>query len=283
MIKIYKLKPNIPDPISYLKALGNDWKKIPTHFWSDEFNDDEWALSGTEGNHGQLCKQCKEAVNDMSKMCELGVDLQKHHHEKFADLDVKKQKIPSLKKCPGIVDYLQTGVILPAWDDLHFENTTLKSSEGDKQTLFATDSNGKAVGTAHVPPQVDPKKMGFDVSHNISVKLGFPYRVRTNEDYYTLIKYPWWLGESCYTVVEGITASGFYGILNVNTLWNIEPGMKVVIPKGEPFIHLIPVPTSAVKEKFEIVQYEDMSDEDWKNMQKEEFDILRHNAYKKLQ
>ena len=143
--------------------------------------------------------------------------------------------------------------------------------------------NFEPIANFHTVPQIDFDEMNFNVSHNLSVKLRFPYRIEASEGMLIYAKSVFWLGEMPFRVVEGIQDTHALSEINLNTIWNIDEGMRYVLKKGEPIVHIFEVPKESVGAKAEIIQFEDIDWDYWKDVDDFERNVRAINGYRENQ
>ena len=275
-MKIIKLDKDLPDPISYLDAVKKyqDWDNIQ-QFAEYDVELQHPFITRTDSTHPYYCPNCEKETNPECPI----------HQEEIAIRDSKYEthagKVPTMKRCPAIIDTLNSGAVLCAWDDFYFEATEIQNHLLNK-TIFAYTDGFKPAHFYHTTPQVDFIEMGFDVSHNMSVKLFMPYRLETSNDNLILYKDLFWLGSMPFKVVEGLQDMNAFSGMFINTIWNIEDGTKVIIKKGTPIVHLLEVPKSTL-EPFEIVNPEDLDKEYYQSIIDQEKVVLGKNGYRNKQ
>lgn len=275
-MRIIKLDKDLPDPISYLDAVRKyqDWDNLKQWMEYDESKAHPF-IEKAGSNHPLYCPNCEDFTYSN---CPIHLEEVRIVEERYA---THEGKMPTIKRCPAIVDSLNSGVVLVAWENLYFEAVEVKDHPLGR-TIFAYTDNLVPNQYHHTTPQFDLFEMGFDVSHNISVKIHFPYRVETDSDHLILLKDLFWLGSMPYKVVEGLQDFNAFGGIFVNTIWNIPDGKKIVIKKGTPLVHLLEVPRSTL-DPFEVVEKDDLPDGYLEDLIVEEKQILSKNGYRKRQ
>ena len=275
-MRVIKLAKDLPDPISYLEAVKKyqDWDNIKQ--WAKFDVDAAYPfVESQESQHHLYCPNCDDYTNSECTIFK----------EELSIIDTRYQthigKLPTIKRCPAIVDSLNSGVVLVAHENMYFEATEIENHPL-KKTIFSYTDGFKPNQYHHTTPQFDLFEMGFDVSHNISVKINFPYRIETDKDHLVLLKDLFWLGSLPFKIVEGLQDFNAFGGIFVNTFWNIKDGDKVIIEKGTPIVHCIEVPKSTL-EPFEIVERDELPEEYFTNIIEEEKQILAKNGYRNKQ
>ena len=169
-------------------------------------------------------------------------------HENTKNIQLKT----NITGCPGVIDFLSTGYIIPAWNNFIFRNDNGRLYVNwehrcldEKYTLHASEN--QISGFAE---DEQPKYDGFS-------KLDSPWFVKTSPGISCLITHPLWSREKRFTSVSGIMHTDQCPMpLKWFFEWNteIENDMESsVIPveqlvtKGTPVVLIIPF----VREKFE--------------------------------
>lgn len=277
-MRVIKLAENLPDPISYLEAVKKyqNWDNIKQ--WADFDSDKAYPfIERKDNSHPLYCKNCK-GLEQTDSNCPIHLEEVRIVEERQA---THKGTTPTIKRCPAIIDTLNSGVVLVAYEDMYFEATEV-TNHPLKETIFSYTDNFQPNQYHHTTPQFDLFEMGFDVSHNISVKIHFPYRIETDKNHLILLKDLFWLGDMPFKIVEGLQDFNSFGGIFVNTFWKIPKGKKVIIKKGTPIVHLLEVPKSTLQ-PFEIVERHELPDEYFNNIIEEEKIILSKNGYRKKQ
>ena len=264
-MKILKVRPNIPDPMTYLEVIKEyqHWDEITSFASREESieirNNDVFFMDSNRGSHTDMCQLC---TDQQDKSCDVVITENKLLDERYKKTN---EQIATVKRCPALIDLFKTGVVIPAWTDMWFESAMV-DNDPNKVTLIAMDSNNKPICTMHSAPQIDLIKMNFDVTHNHTVKFILPYRIFSTE--YIIHKSLFWLGELPFRVVEGIQDTNGLTSINLNTIWNLPLGERWEVKKGTPLFHIMEVPRNSIGAKHDIVQYEDL---DWDRLK--ELDI----------
>ena len=92
-----------------------------------------------------------------------------------------------------------------------------------------------------------------------------------------------WIGELPFRVIEGLQDTSALSEINLNTIWKIDEGMKYVLQKGDPIVHIFEVPKDSVGAKNEIVQFEDIDWDYWKEVDDFERNVRKINGYRNNQ
>ena len=279
-MKILKVKPDIPDPLSYLEVIQKyqNWNEIKSFALDEEhirIRDNEvffWETS--RGSHNDICINCRDKVDIDCEILNYEMTLSEAKEQRLND------KLPTMKRCPALIDLFNTGVIIPAWEDMIFEATIIDNDKS-KLTLVVLDKDNNPIATSHTKPQVDFIGMNFDVSHNHSVKFTIPYRIFSKE--LIMHKSIFWLGELPFRVVEGIQDTQGVSSININTIWKLETGQRWTVKKGTPMFYIMEIPRDSVNAKHDIVQYEDLDWDKLKQINMGDREVRLTNGYRNNQ
>jgi hypothetical protein len=138
----------------------------------------------------------------------------------------------TVRGCPGIADFLTTGVVIPLWTDY----ALAYSPEEDELTWQAGRKEFSL--EVHGPEQIGTMPVG-DEHLPMSIKLKNPWYVRTPPGVSCLLLQPFYHPERRFTVFPGVVDTDVYHGINVNTLWRRFAG-TVVLEAGTPLVQLIP-------------------------------------------
>ena len=276
-MKILKCRPDIPDTMSYLDVVKKyqNWNNLKLYITKDEFMevnpDNQYFINSLRGSHTDLCINCKDEIDN-------DCDITKLQTEFFNKKNTeRKDNIGTLKKCPAIIDLFNTGIVIPAWTDMSFE-AVIVNNDPNKRTILAVDKDKQPLATIHTTPQVDFKKMFFNVSHNFSIKFALPYRIFSK--HLIMHKSIFWLGDAPFRVVEGIQDTNGLSSINLNTIWNLQDGQKWEIEKGYPLFWIMEIPKETVNQKHEIIQYEDINWDKAKKILLKDSNVHKANGYR---
>ena len=168
------------------------------------------------------------------------------------------REIKSIKTCPGILDYMKTGFIIPMWTDLTFERVDRAGNP---------DSEGEYIHYSN------PMKT-FQVSHDQLVGMHTRTQITgtpLHDDMIPLQDYckplcPWYIRtpmgwsslfgpvtnwhdkgqEPCLRPVTGIADTDIWHQSHVPSVWT-RSDRFMTIRAGTPFVHIIPIPRPDVE------------------------------------
>ena len=157
-------------------------------------------------------------------------------------------EVPTVKKCPGINDYIGAGYIVPAWTDMRFDwkegtNNEWMVSTGDViRTLddktegehppFQSHDYGQAVGAPF-----------WDNSCHTIVKVITPWYIKVSKGVSVIITQPFYHTSTDFTIMPGILDCDIdsVGNLELNCFVKINTQKRpIFIEMGSPFIQIIP-------------------------------------------
>lgn len=182
-------------------------------------------------------------------------------------------KVTTVKHCPGIVDYLKTGYIMPAWSDLIFRNIN-----GDMHCEPSVQSPEFEYGL-HRPNQYSGMDDQQKPLMNLFNKISSPWWVKTTPGTSLLITHPYWERNSTFTSVSAIVHPD---IIPIHLKWFFEFNLRIkdspeiynesdqVILKGTPLALLIPFKREKFKHETIFLDKSKMSK------------IHRHNYYNSM-
>jgi len=178
----------------------------------------------------------------------------------------------TLKKCPGIVDYLGAGFILTTWADLCIE-TDFRSGQILVSNVFNKNSPLKMFSLGHdfMRPELwgdAPPMIGNTNNMVMKIKTGWNVQLPENCDMLFL---------PC-TYFFNPDISACPGILNTQHVENIFVQMfchpqdkKVHVPAGTPLVQMIPL-TQRVNVGYEIIMDKDEIENIHKKRQKDKIE-----------
>ena len=153
---------------------------------------------------------------------------------------------PTVKRCPGIFDFLHAGYIVPAWSDF-----IIRWNGGDELPMvsssYAVDKvNGVGI---HEHKQAEGAPF-FNNSCKDIIKLKSPWTVNTSEGISLMILQPYYHNSTDITIMPGLLDSDVNRISNnllqifikVNT-----QGKDIFIERGTPLLQIIPFKRSDYK------------------------------------
>ena len=164
----------------------------------------------------------------------------------------------NVKNCPGITDFLNTGYIIPAWDNFMFREDENKDLYVNWSTTYA---NRLDVHNLNQFPTmgVDQRPM-----YDRFFKLNTPWIIKTDPGVSCLILHPYWHRKTSFTNVSGVYNTDALELsLKWFFEWNyqIESGLdldnanhdKQTICKGDPIMLIVPFYRKTFEKKVKYV------------------------------
>ena len=153
---------------------------------------------------------------------------------------------PTVKRCPGVFDFLHAGYIVPAWSDF-FIRWNGDDEPPNVSFSYAVDKVG-GVGI-HEYKQAEGAPF-FNNSCKDIIKLKSPWTVSTSEGISLMILQPYYHNSTDITIMPGLLDSDVNRISNkllqifikVNT-----QGKNIFIERGTPLLQIIPFKRSDYK------------------------------------
>ena len=167
--------------------------------------------------------------------------------------------VPTVKRCPGFIDFFKMGYVLPAWCDFHLELGENECRVKTPQNAFPTNYHGPHQYINYLPEHAKKNaKLAFKPPSPWHVKtpkgikmLELPMLHHHNPDFYT---------------VGGLTDTHLFHELN--PIWVFMRTGEFFIKRGTPISMLIPIRT----EEFDVVIRE-QTEEDASAMGKQVYAI----------
>jgi hypothetical protein len=145
----------------------------------------------------------------------------------------KPQSSGTIKKCPGFIDIINSGWIIPAWCDISIEVT----KENTYWEFSDDDYNGAAVHSrdqflSHIPQSAQNQYI-------CSLKVKSPWMVKGPSNYKLLITTPFFFFNEYFDTAWGILQTDIYHEFNIFLLLKKEGSF--VIERGTPLCLLYPI------------------------------------------
>lgn len=157
-----------------------------------------------------------------------------------------KNEDANLKGCPGIVDFLKQGYLIPSWDNFVFRD----DGRGSLVVNWTDDSFGNKYGF-HGPEQFSTMPQDSMPRYGYWSKIFSPWIVRTDPGVSCLITHPVWHRNNNFTTATSVMHTDK---VPLNIPWFFEWNYKVksgydletmdlknqVVEKGTPLMLIIP-------------------------------------------
>ncbi len=157
----------------------------------------------------------------------------------------KKQsasKSGTVKTCPGILDVLSYGYIIPLW----LEFMVKRGPGSDDIDWRIPDNINHTFGpnpqgsvNIHPRPQIEHYPFSQDTFHG-SFKLINPWQIRTPRGYSCYICEPQYNAHPNLKIVSGIIDTDVYHEAHINTWFTAPSGEEKLLPLGMPIAQVIP-------------------------------------------
>lgn len=156
-------------------------------------------------------------------------------HDEF----VGSYKLPTMKSCPGIIDYYKNSVVLPVWSDFILNVTPENYGYLFSNRGFDVDEHSNK-----------QTHNAFDEYHH--AKFISPWKIRCKSDIDFLIVEPFW--NSCtntnrfenFHIFSGCVNFKYISHLNINVLIK-KTNARVEFSLGEPFVNIFPLTNKKIK------------------------------------
>lgn len=146
----------------------------------------------------------------------------------------------SIKLCPGIRDYLDTGFVIKMWQDYNFSSENNGISIDPSNPL--RDSNGNTFHDVALHQENTFAGVKFiEDQLPFSVKIRIPWYIGSNMDFDVLMISPAFTNEFRWHIVQGILKPYKYHNLLLQMIINKNTRFPFTIKKGTPIAHLIPL------------------------------------------
>ena len=159
----------------------------------------------------------------------------------------------TVKTCPGILDVLSYGYIIPLWTDFMVtrgpgpEDIRWRIPDNINQ---AYGPNPQHAATTHPREQIEHYPFSQDTFHG-SFKLINPWQIKTPPGYSCYICAPHYNKHPNLSVLSGIIDTDIYHEAHLNTWFTASAGEDKLLPLGMPIAQIIPFKREEFKMKAE--------------------------------
>lgn len=186
------------------------------------------------------------------------------------DLNIKISKEQAHpKRCPGIMDIISYGYIVPSWCEMHFEirneeiirfgthaNMALETNIWNTPTMKKTNENSNWCG-------------GW-------VKITNPWRIKTTNDTKIIINKVPFRNDDIFESSEGLLESSWMSGMHIFLKLTKRDG-SYIIPAGTPLFQFFPIKTGSFKLQFQKESLRDLERE----LESEPLGLIkRYNKFK---
>ena len=176
----------------------------------------------------------------------------------------KKQKGPeqedklTVKSCPGILDVLNYGYIIPLWSD--YMVVRVPVSEEVPQGIgwrLPPNNIGDFTANIHPQPQIDSYPFPPETFKG-AFKFINPWYIKTPPGYSCYITAPHYNKHPNLTVLSGIIDTDIYHDGHINTWFTAPLNEEIIFPYGMPIAQVIPFKREEFKMKVETGDHRSM-------------------------
>ena len=196
-------------------------------------------------------------------------------NEKVKLIDNYPATVGTIKRCPGIIDFLNYGWIIPMWCDLYVnikKNENISFEFSDK--IYSASIHAQDQFLNLTPNHIREK-------YNWVLKLHSPWIVQTSPGYSLYEVNPFYHFNKEFDIATGMTDSDIYFSVNPFLLFKAEG--EFVIKQGTPISIIIPIKREKIQGTVE-----DYNEERWQDLDEKSKRIALSKfspifSYKKLQ
>lgn len=153
-----------------------------------------------------------------------------------------------IRRCAGVLEYLETGFIIPAWTDFSFEpRPELGGWEVNIGQMMFSPMPFESQPFQFSTTGECPMTRNRDIENSPYPKLVNPYSIITAKGWSSVITGIPYEPNPHYDVVPAIVHTDYYHHMNV--VLNLKGSEPFVISRGEPLVHIYPFKRSGDIEK----------------------------------
>jgi hypothetical protein len=168
----------------------------------------------------------------------------------------------SITNCPGIIQYLKTGYIIPAWQD--FAITT----NGDGKTFQWKNANNIKLEPVSYFPNAKISEVLWHPSNAFFkyfprentlepvIKFDSPWFIKLPPGYSALFLPVFYDNEERFSSIPGILQTDYYNPINIQVYWN-RLNSTEIIKAGTPLVKIIPIKNENWKHVIRLATKED--------------------------
>ncbi len=152
-------------------------------------------------------------------------------------LDQTSHGAGTLRRCPGVADYMKIGYILPLWADYIIE---YDSGRGE---LNWSSPSPWAKISFHSISQVEGTDLAAAVRpYRGVIKFESPWRVMLPKGYTSLMISPFFDAFTApYQIVPGVVDHDDFHVSNVLAVWRLHGSGRLLLRRGTPLAQIIPI------------------------------------------
>ena len=152
------------------------------------------------------------------------------------DIDTRSRDFQTVKRCPGIVDYMTQGYVVPMWCDIKIK---FEIDENGDETYHWT-TYGDFTINHHRHEQF--KSWGptwIKDEFRVVMKFNNPWNIKTPKGYSVYQMPMWYHFNRSWTVFPGTIESDWYHETNLQLIFH-DKQQEVIIKQGDPLCVFIP-------------------------------------------
>ena len=167
--------------------------------------------------------------------------------------DKAGKKRMTVKSCPGILDVLCYGYIIPLWSDYMVVRVSPTSQNKNRHIGWRLpDGNDeKFFAGSHSEDQIESYPFPKDTFHG-SFKLINPWQIKTPPGYSCYITAPHYNKHPNLTTLSGIVDTDIYHEAHINNWFTAPLNEEIILPYGMPVAQIIPFKREEFEMKAEV-------------------------------
>jgi len=143
----------------------------------------------------------------------------------------------TVKSCPGILDMLNMGYIIPLWADYK----VTRQEDGNVNWQVPSLSNGRSMYGAGIHPHDQIESYPFEEdTYKGSFKFQNPWEVKTPKGYSCIMIHPFYNKHPNLQVLTGNVDTDYYHELHVNSFFTAPVNKTILFEYGMPLVQIIP-------------------------------------------
>jgi hypothetical protein len=159
----------------------------------------------------------------------------------------------TVKSCPGILDALSYGYIIPLWSDYIVVRVSPTEENSNRHIgwRLPEGNDEKFHAGSHSADQIDSYPFPPDTFKG-TFKFVNPWSIRTPPGYSCYITAPHYNKHPNLTILSGIVDTDFYHEAHINTWFTAPLEEEIILPYGMPVAQIIPFKREEFKMKVEV-------------------------------
>ena len=145
----------------------------------------------------------------------------------------------TVKSCPGILDMLNMGYIIPLWAD--YKVTRQEDGQVNWQLPSTRNLGGSAMYGAGIHPHDQIESYPFEEdTYKGSFKFQNPWEVKTPKGYSCIMIHPFYNKHPNLQILTGNVDTDYYHELHVNSFFTAPVNKTILFEYGMPLVQIIP-------------------------------------------